>query len=215
MKKVLLFIVTFILLFQLSACKESHSNSGSRSSSDNDTIQCSQCGAENSDDANFCNECSAKLSSNNGQQTGSNNNSGEGSAACIECAGKGLNACAGHQCMACNGVGYSQCYLCTNGGTAYGPCGFCDNGKVDCACENGLIYFNTPYTPDSTNQGKSCNNCENGYVECPTCKGSGKSGSYTVGGFDGTAGTEVNKTCSTCRGRKTITCSSCGGDGEI
>ncbi|MDO5477564.1 MAG: hypothetical protein Q4G23_00180, partial [Clostridia bacterium] len=75
----------------------------------------------------------------------------QGSAACIECADKGLDACAGHECLACGGKGESECYICGGSGMGvYGACDFCIGGYVDCPCDDGLVYFNTPYTGGST-----------------------------------------------------------------
>ena len=146
-----------------------------------------------------------------------------GSAACLMCADKGLDNCEGHECLLCEGRGTHECYSC--GGMSSGYCYFCDNGQVDCSCDGGLVYYNTPYTGESggetggetggtgTGGGSSCGNCEKGYVECSLCKGSGRFGSYSVGGFDGADSVEVEELCMSCRGLGKISCSVCGGDG--
>lgn len=142
-----------------------------------------------------------------------------GSAACLMCADKGLDYCEGHECLICEGRGRHECYSC--GGMSSGSCYFCDNGYVDCTCEGGLVYYNTPYQGGesgyggggSDEGGNACTACDNGYVECPVCEGDGRNGSYSVGGFDGREMTEVDTLCMKCRGYKKIECTVCGGDG--
>ena len=231
MKKTFAFFLAILILFSLCAC------------GGNNSIYCLSCDKENPFDASFCSRCGADLSRvKGGSNTGGNTNGGNtggGVSSCSICAFDGLSSCKGHECISCDGEGYIKCYGCVNGSTAYGPCVVCDGGKIDCTCDDGIRYYdkNDEFTPvDGTEFGGSyggeyggsygggydtgsasgseeCSKCENGYVECSLCDGTGKFGSYTVGGFDGAKGTEVASTCPTCGGRKKVACSYCHGLG--
>ena len=240
MKKILICLLSVMLVMQLCGCNQATPSSGTQAISQTKTcpscgqasnsafcpncgtqitsnIACSACGTQNESSSQFCGACGAKLQSSpaatftpGGQSTPAPTDDVMGSAECLECAYSGLDYCQGHECLLCEGVGYSECYAGCNGG-----CSFCDGGYIDCSCDNGRVYFSggTSYVPTSESQ--ACSYCENGYVTCSLCGGSGRHGSYTTGGFDGTPGAEVETTCNRCFGAKKISCSYCGGDGEL
>ena len=243
MKKILICLLSVMLVMQLCGCNQSASRSGFQTTSQtvscpscstvqsgnayycqncgfklSSEIACASCGKLNSADASFCGGCGIALSgvpaatfAPGGQTPTTPGEYQTGSAECFECAYAGLDDCIGHDCLVCGGRGYTECYAgCYNG------CSFCDGGYVQCSCDNGKVYFSGGggYSAPSA-ETTACSYCENGYVTCSLCGGSGRHGSYTTGGFDGTPGTEVATTCNMCHGAKKISCSYCGGDGEL
>lgn len=175
------------------------------------TAVCMNCDTENPADAEFCEECGADLS----DEYDTADDPESGTSECSICAYEGLDECEGHECISCEGEGYIKCYGCVNGDTAYGPCPVCTDGKIDCTCENGTVYYDRDIYIPSTEETTECTKCEKGFVECSLCEGTGKYGSYSAGGFDGSDFVEIEETCSRCRGRKKTECTYCGGDGMV
>ncbi len=234
MKKTAIFLLAMLLLLQLCACGGGESVYCQSCDKKNsaDASYCSNCGTT-------LEHVKAYNGGNNGGSSENGENYGGGTSSCNICAFDGLSSCKGHPCISCDGTGYIKCYGCVNGSTAYGPCVVCEGGKIDCTCDDGTRYYDRDeeFAPvDGTEFGGSsgysggysggesgysggesesgsCSKCDGGYVECGLCDGTGKFGSYTVGGFDGKGGTEVATTCSSCRGLKKVECSYCHGRG--
>ena len=237
MKRALIILLSVLMLVQLCGCNQSAppsgfqattrtvfcpscsaeqnanavfcQNCGNKLSSE---IACGSCGKLNSPDASFCGGCGISLSGGPVETFVPGETGGEimGASDCLECAYAGLDYCEGHDCILCEGNGYNECYA-----GCYGGCSFCDGGYVDCSCDNGKVYFNNRGSTPPSGGNQACNHCENGYVTCSLCGGSGRSGSYTVGGFDGSSGTEVETLCNKCFGAKKTACIYCGADGEL
>jgi len=207
MKKLLVYLFSITVLL-LAACSIQETT-------------CPTCYATQDASASFCQYCGTPLSGgslndypyndNPGNTWDSGNTGNTGTSSCITCADNGYNYCQGHPCLVCNGTGYHECYC---GGSPY--CFVCNGEYIyKCSCENGVVYYGGGYGNSYTTSDnyEACGNCENGYVECYLCKGTGTYGTYTVGGFDGNGGAEVDSVCPTCGGRKKVACNYCYGLG--
>ena len=239
MKKTFICFLSMLLLISLCACNSTYSgtvtcpswnteqssgatfcqNCGTKINGNN---TCASCGTENSKDASFCKSCGESLSGataggSSGVSSGETTAGEAGTSLCVICAENGFSSCKGHECLACNGKGYSKCYICKNGTTSYGePCDICDGGVVPCFCDNGVVYYdNAPVSPSMPpEEDEPCSKCEgSGYVVCSLCEGEGTFGTTTVGGFDGGGSTEIAAQCPNCHGKTKVQCPTCWGTG--
>ena len=230
MKKVFSVFLLAVMLVQLCACGDSSSKTVTCPTCSAELSEtaafcqncggkvggnrtCAGCGAENESGARFCSACGEALAEGslgggsesqtdaNGQNsfdTGGDTDDNSITGTCFYDLG---NECKGHPCTVCNQKGYIVLY---------------DNVTADCLCDDGIDYCNKtiPVIPGDGETAR-CTKCEGGYVTCFLCEGTGKFGSYTVGGYNGSGGTEVQKICTQCLGLKKTKCRNCGGDGKV
>ena len=124
---------------------------------------------------------------------------------CPACGGEGVHpACEycndGYQtCGECEGEATTDCDHCDGTGELESNCDECgSSGHIECSndkCDKGVI---------------TCESCEDGQEECPTCEGDGKDADEECSKCDGVGTTD----CKECDGEVQYNCDTCGGESQ-